>query len=460
MNTGNSPRSRGWGKRLVHSSFGLFLVLNLATHSQELRSGPFTWLTLWRAPGDDVVPLQFGLLVLLPVLIIAGWFASRLAANRLQIEWGRPWLTSPLIALTALALLRLDPGNLSMLLVHAALLALIWFVYLLLLNERPDLTLPIACVIGMQGLVAIGQFCRQSSLGLTFLGEPALSLQGSGISVIMAGEQPWLRAYGITGHPNALGAMLAVLLLILLPAQGYATGWRRAGLSVVTLVGVLGLLVTFSRSAWVAFGTGIALLLVGRARKRAPMPGITHPAFSSALYSIIVTVVVLFLWSNFDLVSGRFFNLASALEARSIHERERDAALAVSLIKEHPWTGVGTGNYLVAARRLDPHADVTHNVPLLAAAELGLPGGFLLLWVLVYPIASVARAAVAVPRPLGAYGAARSLTCVAPLLLLFLIAQVQPAFWPYPTVRGTLLFALVLALQTTPLVETSSTTLS
>jgi O-antigen ligase len=441
----------GW-KGFTDTCFALFLLLNLATHSQELRSGPFTWLVLWRVPGDGAVPLQFGLLVLLPLLIVAGSISSQVR-TRSHFEWGRPWLTFPLIALTTLALFRLDPANLSVLLFHAALLALIWFVYLLLLNQRPDLTVPIALVIGMQGLVAIGQFWLQSSLGLTFLGEPVLSLQGSGISVILAGEQPWLRAYGITGHPNALGAMLAVLLLILLPAVWGATGWRRASLAVVALVGVLGLLVSFSRSAWLGFVVGAAFLLIDGARKREPVRRTTRLAFPGALYSILAAVVLLFLWGNFDLVSGRLFNLDSTIEARSIDERERDTMLAISLIRQHPWTGVGAGNYLLAARALDPHAGVAHNIPLLAAAELGVPGGLLLLWILLYPFASWAGKSINRRRSLQPDARGQSLAPLAPLLALLLVSLVQPAFWPYPTVRGTLLLALVLARQSTPLVK-------
>ena len=75
---------------------------------------------------------------------------------------------------------------------------------------------------------------------------------------------------------------------------------------------------------------------------------------------------------------SRLFALDTPTEAQSIDERQRDAALAVAIIRDAPLTGVGLGDYLAAAQRLDADAARVHNVPLLVAAELGLPG--LVIW--------------------------------------------------------------------------------
>jgi hypothetical protein len=91
-------------------------------------------------------------------------------------------------------------------------------------------------------------------------------------------------------------------------------------------------------------------------------------------------LAVLFLWLHHDLVAGRFLHLETPLEARSISDRRRDADLAIQLIRQHPWRGVGVRNYLAAVRAIEPDSRTVHNVLLLTAAELGLPGAALWLW--------------------------------------------------------------------------------
>ena len=85
-------------------------------------------------------------------------------------------------------------------------------------------------------------------------------------------------------------------------------------------------------------------------------------------------------------LATRFFDLNTAVEARSLFERLRDVRIAWTLIWDHPWTGVGLGNYLASARQIDRSARVVHNVPLLVTAEMGVLGGVLWLWLGLAPI--------------------------------------------------------------------------
>ncbi len=57
---------------------------------------------------------------------------------------------------------------------------------LFILNEKPHLTVPLALVTLVQGSVALGQFLRQSDLGLAALGELPVDPAVSGISVLWA----------------------------------------------------------------------------------------------------------------------------------------------------------------------------------------------------------------------------------------------------------------------------------
>jgi O-antigen ligase len=81
-----------------------------------------------------------------------------------------------------------------------------------------------------------------------------------------------------------------------------------------------------------------------------------------------------------DLVASRFLHLETPIEAHSLEHRQVDSELALQLIAEHPWSGVGVREYLVAVRAIEPNSRTVHNVFLLTAAELGLPGAGLWLW--------------------------------------------------------------------------------
>jgi O-antigen ligase len=185
-----------------------------------------------------------------------------------------------------------------------------------------------------------------------------------------------------------------VLLLLLADEIAMAHGWRQLWFTVVASAGLLGLLTTFSRGAWLAFGLGFlawSLRMTVLQRRRAGSRG-RRGLLRQLQLLIPIIAGVLFLSLHRDLVASRFLHLETPLEARSLHDRQRDADLAIQLIREHPWRGVGVGNYLIAVRGIEPDSRAVHNVLLLTAAELGLPGAALWLWLalsgLVYPLSA------------------------------------------------------------------------
>ncbi|MEZ4768389.1 MAG: O-antigen ligase family protein [Caldilineales bacterium] len=107
--------------------------------------------------------------------------------------------------------------------------------------------------------------------------------------------------------------------------------------------------------------------------------------------AVVAGLAVVFLAAYGPLLLTRFFNLDTAIEARSIFERERDWRIALEMIAQHPVTGVGMGSYLAQARLIDPYARLVHNVPLLVAAELGLVAGALWLWLTVAPFGAAVK---------------------------------------------------------------------
>ena len=322
-------------------------------------------------------------------------------------------------------------------------LGVVWFVYLFIVNERPQLTWPLALVVLIQGGVGVAQFVLQRNLGLAALGELALNPEVRGVSVLMTEEgQRWLRAYGLTGHPNLLAALLTLLLLLLLLDLPKQHGVRRALLVGVCGVGVLGLLATVSRAAWLAFGVGLVVWTLGTwlessARgsnaSRRPSRSLARQA---AWVLVPIAAGAAFVVFYGRRLATRFFDLNTAVEAWSLFERLRDVRIAWTLIWDHPWTGVGLGNYLASARQIDRSAWVVHNVPLLVTAEMGMLGGVLWLWLGLAPIVAAIRGWMAGRREL--------VSQLAPWVALLTIGLFHGLPWINTGWRTAILLALLM----------------
>jgi hypothetical protein len=358
----------------------LLLLLPLSQH----------WL-LWRRdfPGVHYEPTS--LAVYLSdgaVLLLVGlaWFYPHPAGR------SSPWLTSPLLALTILAglssLWALDSG-LALLLAGR-----LWLLWLLLgawgrLRPLPHIIqIGAGLSLGVQAVVALLQFGRQGDLGLHRLGEQSLNPYPGGGSILTVGEHYWLRGYGLTPHPNILGGILVAFLFILLVAYLNSRGQARWGWLALLAVGMGGLLVSFSRSAWLGGlvgGSFFILLLLGRTEWR-------DQYGRSLLPLLLMTGLLLggFVSSQGHLLLARTSPDQSISESRSLNERQELARIARYFFSQQPMTGIGANNFAVAAIPLAasltgvaPQPD--HHLPRLLAVELGV-GGLLWLWLMIWPV--------------------------------------------------------------------------
>lgn len=382
-----------------------------------------------------------------PLLVVpAGWltawaFARLLERPRRRWRWGARSLSLPLLAFSLWAAVRLfvAPGaglwqgsgieNFKAL----AAFALVWLCFLYLSNEQPGLTAPLALVVLVQGAAAILQVWKQADLGLWWLGEPKLDPADGGAIVLLVAGQRWLRGYGLTGGPNALGASLAFLVIYLLPCLLRARGWRLWAWSVTISIAVVGLLASFSRSAALAMGLGLAAWL-GLARLRG-RPRHLFPTWERGRWLALALPVALaaaYLLLHAPALGSRLVPDANPLEARSIDERQRDANLALIIVSSQPVVGVGLGNFQSAARAFDPMARVVHNVPLLVLAELGVIGAALWLWLALAGLWRGWRSRIQPGWLLG-------------LWLAFLIPGLFGPWWFTISWRVGVLFALLLA---------------
>jgi O-antigen ligase len=300
------------------------------------------------------------------------------------------------------------------------------------LNERPDLQPFLAAVVLVQGLFALGQFLLQGDLGQRWLGELPLDPIYQGVSVIFARDRPWLRAYGSTAHPNLLGAILASLLLLLLPAPARSQGWRRFLWFPVLIIGSAGLVLTFSRAAGLAFLGGLLTWFLlrnwhsERVFRIAPLQSLLT-RYLKFILPLLLFIPLLLLYS--DLFLSRLTNLNAPSEAQSLNQRLDDAQLSLTLIAQNPLTGVGLGSYTDAAQLVTPQAARVHNVLLLVTAELGFPGLVLLLWLLLAPLTS---------KPLRA-------AALAPWMAMLIIGLFDTTLWLTSNWQTAVLFGLLTA---------------
>ncbi len=373
-----------WYPPLAWVLYALFVLAALLTPGW--RVGPFTWLPVFQ--GDLAGrPATVGLLVLLlpaAVLVALGQSVQHFRRTTVGRDWLRdlgqalgPWqIALPVFLLGAWVLLRLRPAAApGAAQIVAVAVLLFWASHVWLAGCRPGHVLYglaglFALVICVQGVVGVAQFWQQRSLGLVALGEPLLNPAVEATSVVGQPGAHYLRAYGLTAHPNVLGGLLAIGLLWVVAAALSAPPRARPWWLVVIIPGLTGLLLTFSRAAWVGLLVGLVWLVWRWPQVR---------RWWLVLAALIAAAVVALLWWQPELLWTRLFDLSAPLEARSLNERAQYLATALDVVRTHVWTGVGSGLYLQAVPAAAGQTAV-HNAPLLAAAELGIVGGALWLW--------------------------------------------------------------------------------
>ncbi|MGH2543078.1 MAG: O-antigen ligase family protein [Ardenticatenaceae bacterium] len=356
--------------RLLRWSSFLLLLLMPFSFSRPLGdpAAPRV-LPIYAAPGLEPSDLGVFALLLSFALVVA---AHPKSARRYV---GPRAILSPLLGLPILAFLTAPWAVAPSFALYSALRWLLTaLVYVALV--RPEVPfarglLVFALGIVAQTLLGIAQVVTQGPLGLP--GELALEPALSGAAILSVGGTRWLRAYGMTFHPNILGGYIAVGLMVTLPLLRGRLTWL-----LWWLLGV-GLLLSFSRAAM------LALLLV--------LPFVAgwmfwgNPALRRPLAIALGGALVAVLLASLPLagqIVTRLRPSATWTEARSLDERGDLLGVALTFIAERPLTGVGAGNFAVAIAemRIPELPQPVHNVLFLLAAEIGLLGGmlWLLLW--------------------------------------------------------------------------------
>ncbi|MBU0531004.1 MAG: O-antigen ligase family protein [Candidatus Uhrbacteria bacterium] len=293
-----------------------------------------------------------------------------------------------------------------------------------------------AFVLGLIGPAVLGiyQFVVGSSPASTMLGIAAHEAGTLGDSVIESMSGRFLRAYGSFQHPNIFGGYLALglIALFMLP-RWYHRVTNKVGFQVMATLFAAALILTFSRSAWLAFFSamfigGWIMLWEHRVAAKKAIPTILV-----ALAAVLVTIVIF--WQPFQ----ARFHPSYRLEAISISERTTGYSIWWPTVKDKIFFGTGVGNYTVELADDRPGNPVwafqpIHNSILLVLGEVGIVGlFFLVLWA-----ASVDRINYAALPRSTAIGA---LTMGAAVLVIACFDHYLFSLWP-----GLALMALVFAL--------------
>jgi O-antigen ligase len=286
---------------------------------------------------------------------------------------------------------------------------------LYIVKTKPNLSIIsflLSVAIIYSSIIAIFQFYFQHSLGgiIWWLGERTFNLNTPGIARfnLCLGKdcREVLRSYGTFPHPNVLGGFLVVsLILIINQLVNQISNIKYQILNMhfkyqivcwtyiaSGFLGFIGLILTFSRSAW---GVGIAGLLIVVLKQH--YPGYFFNKFKLSELKIknyelrakllFIIFLILIPVSYFLIQLGATINLNS----ESLVVRNELNLASLNMFVHSPILGVGLGNYLVnLPNYLVKHQvyfiQPVHNIYLLLLSEVGFVGVGLLVMIIIFAL--------------------------------------------------------------------------
>lgn len=273
------------------------------------------------------------------------------------------WASYPLLAIYQVT-------SVILLAIFAFLLA----VLIIKKNIARNFILKIIALLGVfESALALIQFYLQKSVGFYFFGEPQIGVAMTGVAKVLIGGAPLLRAYGTFPHPNVLGGFLFVCL------GGIYCLWqeeRRFGGRVIYALSILftllGLVLTFSRSAWLVAAALTFLFFIYLFKKNRK---------KLIEFTTIIAGVIFFLWLvlGWAILPRAGFSFGEPAVAQRIDYTK----MSLDIIKSAPF-GVGAGNqvlfaidggfYQKAGMKEIWQWQPIHNIFLLILTELGIIG--------------------------------------------------------------------------------------
>jgi O-antigen ligase len=279
--------------------------------------------------------------------------------------------------------------------------------------------------------------------GLAAVGLYSLIEASTGLKLWPAGHYEahslGLRVPSTLPDYNATGAVMALGLFPALALARQARGRRRLALSLASVLLLAGLLLSGSRTAWLAalLAAGVTLAAALRSRREG-VPGEGRRLVLNAGLALGLSVAAVAVWPG-DVGQLLRRRAATLLDPGEAAKGVRAGRLAfwiagTRMVASHPLAGVGPGR---VPSRFPEFVDAgfpvrsenLHAYPLQALAENGIPGGLLALWPFV-PLALLAGRAIASGTALSS-----PVLALAPGLLAFTLTGAASHPWLLPEMQ-------------------------
>lgn len=190
---------------------------------------------------------------------------------------------------------------------------------------------------------------------------------------------------GLAGNPNDL----ALMLNLLMPITGALfvierRVWLRLIAGVSVLLSIAAVIATFSRAGFITLAVIAMMALLAMVRRGA----------------VVTALMIVFLGAaSFLVLPAEYFRRLATITnieadpTGSAQGRWEDYFLSLEYIRQHPVTGAGLGQDLLALNATRGHDTwrSVHNAFLQSAVDLGIPGGALLLALLACSFANTRR---------------------------------------------------------------------
>jgi O-antigen ligase len=300
--------------------------------------------------------------------------------------------------------------------------------------QRIALVLAISSLF--ESFLAIAQYLHQGSLNgiFYFLGERTFTGMTPGIANVSIEGVLVLRPYGTFSHPNVLAGYLLISMIIIWSFfASKMNRWFKILSISSLLLSSIALLLTFSRISillWIL----LLLVVLWQVLSRSFNSLYAKFAFISLAFLVLFSIGATPLGQE---VFTRFTQ--SSFSDESVTERTELLSTAFTMIRQHPIFGVGLYNFIPAMAPLQKplplglYLQPVHNIFVLVAAETGLVGLGLFMWLL---IATIQRITSSELRIKSAYYV---------LILIILLTGTFDHYW-LTLQQGQLLFALVLGM--------------
>jgi len=229
-----------------------------------------------------------------------------------------------------------------------------------------------------QSFIAFGQYASQKSLGLRYLFESPLSPETAGVAKIIVEGTKMIRPYGSLPHPNLLAIfiVLSIFCFYFIWLNKKHSFIKNCSLLIIFCLLIFALGLTFSRLIIFTFVSASLIYFVFIFWRTIQTPDKELFKRITSVFLLFIVFCSLFIALAWPEISSRW---QISITEQSVSLRAFYNQTAFHIIQEHPWLGIGLGNFVWEIREVLHllsawiHQPV-HNVYLLITSEIGLIG--------------------------------------------------------------------------------------